>query len=188
MRIGKHGDFVDWGRRVDIRAGAKPSGVRRARWFMTGAAVGGALMYPLGSERARRRRRLLVQRSAATARRDSRRASRPIRIAVARTEGRARGFLHRVHRPAAEPLDDATLAHKVESIVFRSPEFPKSQINVNAEEGKVFLRGQVDKAELIHELEQAVREVPGVRDVDNLLHLPGTPAPTSQSRTDAHAR
>ncbi|MGE5274084.1 MAG: BON domain-containing protein [Verrucomicrobiota bacterium] len=88
--------------------------------------------------------------------------------------------MHRVRPPAAEPLDDATLAHKVESIVFRSPKFPKGQININAEQGKVFLRGQLDQSELIHDLEEAVRNVPGVRDVDNLVHLPGTPARTSQ--------
>jgi osmotically-inducible protein OsmY len=82
-------------------------------------------------------------------------------------------------RPAAkEPPDDVTLTHKVESVVFRDPKFPKGQININAEEGEVFLRGQVDRPELIQELEEAVRDVPGVRSVENLLHLPGTPAPS----------
>ena len=45
----------------------------------------------------------------------------------------------------------------------------------------MFLRGQVDRPELIHDLEEAVRKVPGVRGVENLLHLPGTPAPTSHA-------
>ena len=186
MRIGKHADLVDWTRRVHMRAGEKPSGAWRSRLFLTGAGVGGALMYLLGSER--RRRRLLVDRAVATARRGSRQVARARRIAVARAEGHAKGFIHRMRPPATEPLDDATLAHKVESVVFRSPKFPKGQISINAEEGKVFLRGQIDQAELIHDLEEAVRKVPGVRDVDNLLHLPGTPAPASQPRRDVHAR
>jgi len=188
MKIATRAYLVDRRGRVHIRTGGKPSGAWRARSFLIGAAVGGALVYPLGSERARRRRRLLIERTAATARRDSRQVTRAIRIAAARTEGHARGFIHRVLPLATEPLDDATLAHKVESVVFRSPRFPKGQISVNAEEGTVFLRGQVDQPELIHDLEQAVRKVPGVHDVDNLLHLPGTPAPTSRPRRDTHAR
>jgi osmotically-inducible protein OsmY len=85
-------------------------------------------------------------------------------------------------RPArGEQPDDVTLAHKVESIVFRDPRFPKGQINVNAEDGEVFLRGQVDDPELVRELERSVSQVPGVRRVENLLHLPGTPAPASHA-------
>lgn len=52
------------------------------------------------------------------------------------------------------------LAHKVESVVFRDPKFPKGQISINAEEGEVFLRGQVDRRELIHDLEEAVPRSP----------------------------
>ena len=191
MRIGKRPDLVDR-KRPALLPGGKPSGVWRARSFLTGVGagvgVGGALMYRLGSERARRRRRLLIKRTEVRLRRDSRQTTRAIRIAVARAEGRATGFVHRVRPPAAEPLDDATLAHKVESIVFRSPKVPKGQISINAEEGTVFLRGQVDQAELIRDLEQAVRKVPGVRDVENLLHLPGTPAPMSRPRRDGQTR
>jgi osmotically-inducible protein OsmY len=74
-----------------------------------------------------------------------------------------------------------TLVDRVESIVFRDPRFPKGQISINAEQGEVFLRGQVARPELIQDLEEAVRKVPGVRGVENLLHLPGTPAPTSHA-------
>ena len=69
-----------------------------------------------------------------------------------------------------------TLAHKVESILFRNRDVPKGQININAEEGVVFLRGQVDRPELVGELEARVRAVKGVRAVENLLHLsPSSP-------------
>jgi len=55
---------------------------------------------------------------------------------------------------------------------------PKGQINVNAENGVVVLRGQVEESELIRDLEAKTRKVQGVREVENLLHTPGTPVPT----------
>jgi osmotically-inducible protein OsmY len=76
-------------------------------------------------------------------------------------------------------VDDATLVDKVESEIFRDPTAPKGRININAERGRVVLRGEVDQPEQISALEAAVREVPGVKDVENLLHLPGTSAPQS---------
>jgi osmotically-inducible protein OsmY len=42
----------------------------------------------------------------------------------------------------------------------------------------VILRGQVDEADDIARIETQVRLIEGVRDVSNLLHLPGQPAPT----------
>jgi hypothetical protein len=174
MRVGKY---------VGVRAAEKPGGTWSARSFLTGAAVGGALAYLFdpGRWRRRRRRRLLAERGAAYARRGSRRRIRAIQIAVARAKGRTRGFLHRLQPGAKEPPDEVTLVDRVESIVFRDPRFPKGQISINAEQGEVFLRGQVDAAELIQDLEEAVRNVPGVRSVANLLHLPGTAAPTSHA-------
>jgi osmotically-inducible protein OsmY len=80
--------------------------------------------------------------------------------------------------PHEEPdLDDATLAHKVETILFRDREVPKGQINVNAENGVVFLRGEVNGPGLVSTLEDRVRKVKGVKGVENLLHLPGRPPP-----------
>ena len=75
--------------------------------------------------------------------------------------------------------DDATLAQKVESEIFRDVEVPKGQVNVNAEYGVVYLRGQVESEDLIRDLEERTRQVQGVNDVRNLLHTPGSEAPTS---------
>jgi osmotically-inducible protein OsmY len=74
--------------------------------------------------------------------------------------------------------DDVTLARKVETEIFRDPDIPKGRINVNAENGKVVLRGEVEKPELITDLEKRTKKVQGVQEVENLLHVPGTPAPT----------
>jgi osmotically-inducible protein OsmY len=68
--------------------------------------------------------------------------------------------------------DDATLAQKVESEVFRAAGVPKGTINVNAENGVVYLRGELDRPDLIDRLILQTRKVQGVRDVRNLVHLP----------------
>ena len=53
-------------------------------------------------------------------------------------------------------------------------------MNVNAQHGVVQLRGQVESPQLIDELVARTRSVQGVREVENLLHLPGSPAPMHQ--------
>jgi len=73
--------------------------------------------------------------------------------------------------------DDVTLTRKVETEIFRDESVPKGQININAENGKIVLRGEVGQPEMIRDLEDRARSVQGVQDVENLLHLPGTEAP-----------
>jgi osmotically-inducible protein OsmY len=70
-----------------------------------------------------------------------------------------------------------TLARKVETEIFRDADVPKGQINVNAENGKIVLRGEVEKPELIKDLEKKTKKVQGVTEVENLLHTPGSAAP-----------
>jgi osmotically-inducible protein OsmY len=78
------------------------------------------------------------------------------------------------------PADDATLARKVESELARLDGVPKEKISVNSAEGVVQLRGEADSPELIDTLVERARAVRGVRDVENLLHLPGAEAPMHQ--------
>lgn len=80
-------------------------------------------------------------------------------------------------QPADLAFDDNTLAQKVKTEIFRDDSVPKGDINVNSEFGVVFLRGQVESDDQIQVLEQAAREVEGVRDVRNLLHTADTPTP-----------
>jgi osmotically-inducible protein OsmY len=77
--------------------------------------------------------------------------------------------------------DDQTLVDRVESEIFRDRQEVKGQVNINAEEGVVVLRGQLDSQDLIDDLVEAVREVDGVRNVESLLHLPGEEAPMHNS-------
>jgi hypothetical protein len=82
-----------------------------------------------------------------------------------------------LHAERVAGYDDAELVHHVESVIFRDESLPKGEVSINAEQGKIFLRGQVDSPESIVRIERAVREVEGVDGVENLLHVPGTPAP-----------
>jgi BON domain len=164
--------------------GISPLGRRRRRAravavlsFLAGAAVGGVAAYGFDPVSGRRRRHTARDRVAGISRRGARRLLRGGSIAAAQARGRTRGLLHGLRPQAPRHLDDAELAHKVETIVFRDPRLPKGPVSVNAEDGCVFLRGEIERPELVAELEEAVRRVPGVREVENLLHLPGTPAP-----------
>ncbi len=60
-------------------------------------------------------------------------------------------------------MDDATLARKVETVVFGERGVPKSAININVVDGVVYLRGEVKHAEQIRAIKAKVLEVPEVR-------------------------
>ncbi|HZO96659.1 MAG TPA: BON domain-containing protein [Gaiellaceae bacterium] len=147
-----------------------------------GLVAGAVLAFFLDPARGRHRRRLLRERSAGAVRHSARRVGRACRAGALRARGRVDGALHRVRPRRRAPLDDAGLAHKVESMLFRDPHVPKGRLSINAERGAVFLRGEVESAELIDELAAAVRTIPGVREVVNLLHVPGVPAPHPDGR------
>jgi osmotically-inducible protein OsmY len=143
------------------------------------AAVGAAIAYFFDRESGRRRRALARDRSAAFVRQSGRRLGRLRRHAQAEAYGVSQKAQHLTEESKPKP-DDATLAHKVESEIFRDADVPKGQINVNAENGVVVLRGEVGTPEMIRDLEERARKVQGVENVENLLHLPGTPAPTHE--------
>jgi BON domain len=90
----------------------------------------------------------------------------------------------RARSAAPKDLDDVTLARKVETELFRDPSVPKGHIDVNAAGGVVWLRGEVRTPEDVKRLQDQAQAIPEVRRVENLLHLPHTPAPT---RTDTPA-
>jgi osmotically-inducible protein OsmY len=100
------------------------------------------------------------------------------RRAARRAAGSARGALHSAAATmrGGRSYDDTTLAHRVESEIFRAADAPKGKVSVNAADGVVELRGEVEEAQ-IGRLGKAARDVGGVREVHNLLHAPGTPAP-----------
>ena len=87
-------------------------------------------------------------------------------------------------KPEPKPLDDVTIARKVETIIFRDIDVDKGKVDVNVAERVVWLRGEVASQDLITELEARATGVTEVRRVENLLHVPEAPAP---GRTDTAA-
>ena len=115
---------------------------------------------------------------AATVRQTGRRAARTGHGVAAEAYGVTKKVQHLKEEP--KDYDDATLARKVETELFRSADAPKGDIDVNVEHGVVVLRGEAQTPELIDELVSRAKNVQGVREVENLLHVPNTPAPMHQ--------
>lgn len=141
--------------------------------------MGAALAYFFDPETGNRRRSMTRDRALAFFRRTGHQAGRAGQAAKSRAYGVTQKAVHLKDRTKEEP-DDATLAHKVETELFRDADVPKGDINVNAENGVVYLRGQVADEGLAETLGKSARKIQGVREVENLLHTPGTPAPTKQ--------
>jgi osmotically-inducible protein OsmY len=87
----------------------------------------------------------------------------------------------KLHTTGDEP-DDQTLAHKVETEIFRAPDAPKGDVSVDVQAGVVNLRGEVADDEWITRLADEASHVDGIKGVNNLLHPPGTPAPAAEPR------
>jgi hypothetical protein len=89
--------------------------------------------------------------------------------------------------PQPKPLDDATITDKVETILFRDGSVAKGKIDVNTVDGVVYLRGVAKTPEQINGLEAKALEIPEVKQVENLLHLPKTPAQKKTRRSTGTA-
>jgi gas vesicle protein len=141
-----------------------------------GAAVGAAAAILLDPARGRARRAQLVDRTAALARHGAHAGERHLRHLGSLAAGKVQAVAARGE--PAEWVNDATLKERVESELLRDSKVPKGQININAEQGIVVLRGEVPSERMRAKLVQRAGEVHGVWYVENLLHLPGEPAPT----------
>jgi hypothetical protein len=143
-----------------------------------GAAIGAAIAYFFDPQNGRRRRHMTFDRTAGFFRGTGRRAGRVGRGVAAEAYGVKQKATHLKEEP--KDFDDFTLARKVETELFRPADAPKGKIDVNVENGVVVLRGEAESPDMIDDLVGRARKVQGVRDVENLLHLPGTPAPMHQ--------
>lgn len=178
-------------RRTTGRRGTSTTRQARAVAPVTGACVGGAaLAFFLDPQNGRRRRHVLADRAAGFFRRGGRRAQRAARHTAAETHGVAQRVAH-PRATQAPPPDDVTLARKVETELFRDADVPKGTINVNVEHGRVILRGEAKTDKQVDRLAAAAARIPGVREVENLLHLPGTPPkehqPPAPEEVKSHA-
>ena len=154
------------------RAGAAPP-IRRAGQLAGAFAAGGTAAYLLDPELGARRRRRLRDTARARSRRAGRGFSRRTRYAA----GHARGVAHDLTLRPAAAADDRTLADRVRTDIFRRPDAPKGDVVIGVSDGIVYLRGEVPNEEELHRLVDDARKVPGVREVESLLHTTGRPAP-----------
>ena len=148
----------------------------KRRWvLLAGMALGALLMYFFDVDHGNRRRNMAVQRGSKLMRQAAQTAGNTGRRMSSELAGKRQALLR--SRDHHEELDDATLAHKVESVLFRDPSVPKGDLNVNAEHGVVVIRGQVQDPTQMARIEQMVRGIDGVHEVHSLLHTAGSPAP-----------
>ena len=148
----------------------------RAATALGGSGLGLVLMYFFDPQSGKRRRHVVRDRTLAFFRRIGRAFARLGRRQQSYAYGLSQRALH-LREQAKPGMDDVTLTRKIETVIFRDADAPKGQVDVNVEDGIVFLRGEVQTPEQYGQLEREARGVKGVRDVHNLLHLPGQAAP-----------
>ena len=146
--------------------------------------VGAAAEYFLDPQQGARRRNIARDRGLALVRRGGREAARKADYVA----GQAKGVAHAAMPTPERTYDDVTLARKVESELFRASDAPKGSVDVNAVEGVIELRGEVPRQEDVEELGRRAAAIDGVRGVANLLHPPGTPAPSAPPSTPQEVR
>ncbi|HEX7172417.1 MAG TPA: BON domain-containing protein [Candidatus Limnocylindria bacterium] len=164
-------------RRAELAArGDRGPGFRRmVTSGILGVGAGAAASFLLDPARGRSRRARLLDQGAATVRRIGRQAEHAIRHVRSDAAGRIAAVRASRMRDA-RPLDDATLADRVQSTVFRDATLPKGDLNVNVERGIVVLRGEVPDSGTRERLVAEVEAIDGVWSVRDMLHLPGEEA------------
>ena len=152
--------------------------------ILVGAATG-AGAYFFDPEQGNRRRSVARDRAMALLRRGQREAVQRGDYAAGQVTGAVHEARDKVTPDTPKPgLTDQELARKVETIVFRDAEVPKGKINVDAAGATVWLRGEAPSEAMKEKLVSQASTIPEVEKVEDLLHLPGEPAPT---RADAPA-
>jgi osmotically-inducible protein OsmY len=133
--------------RAQTGARTKASGVS-AKAVGAAGAVGLAAGYFLDPESGKRRRDSAIGRAVSV-----------IRRGADRTRGEA---------PSP---NDQDLADRVKSQIFQPADAPKGSVNVNVENGVVYLRGEVNRQDEIRKLVEQAGDVDGVSAVESLLHI-----------------
>jgi osmotically-inducible protein OsmY len=154
------------------------STMRRAGLTTLAGAAGAAAAYLLDPDRGRARRTQARDQLLARLRRTSRALDRKARYAGGTATGAVRKATSAA-TPSKPSPNDTALVRKVESHIFRAEDAPKGRVSLNSEDGVVFIRGEVESQDQIDMLVSGAQRVDGVREVRNLMHLPGTPAPTA---------
>jgi osmotically-inducible protein OsmY len=131
-------------------------------------AVGLAAGYFLDPESGRRRRHKARDRALAVIRRGTDRTGREAEYRAGQVEGKVEAAKSQA-RPEKPAANDQALAERVKSEIFQPADAPKGSINVNVENGVVYLRGEVKQPDQIRKLVEQAGAVDGVSAVENLL-------------------
>jgi osmotically-inducible protein OsmY len=147
---------------------------------MNGTLIGAAIAYLWDPVSGRGRRAKVRERASSIARRAGDRADKLTRHGGNILEGKVRGI--------TEPLvgterttDDRTVADRVRSDVLGRRDLGAGALVVDVQDGVANLRGQVDDAATIERVLDLTKQVSGVQDVVNLVHLPDSVAPNKDA-------
>jgi osmotically-inducible protein OsmY len=151
--------------------------VSKLTTFVAGAGIGAAAAYFLDNQSGNRRRKLVTDKAGRFTREGAGTVQGAAQSAGAQAKGMAAKAQHAATGGDSAPGDDNTLKNKVQSEIFRDADAPKGTVEVTVVNGIVELRGQVDDASQAEALELKTRMVSGVKDVRNMLHLPGETPP-----------
>jgi BON domain len=170
-----------WGTaRTRVKTARRPAPTPPAGAAVAAGVAGGAAgAYFLDPQQGSRRRHVAFDRVKSLLRRGKAESERKARYAAGVAKGAAAEATGAGEGSA--DLPDPDLANKVRSQIFRDRDAPKGDVNVNAENGVIYLRGQVDSPEEKEQLATGARRIRGVREVVTLLHVPGEAAPTKET-------
>jgi osmotically-inducible protein OsmY len=145
--------------------------------FVAGVAVGAGAAYFLDPQGGAKRRNETRDKALASVKSTAADAGSATKHAAQTAKGKVAAAAPSVG--TSDSPDDITLVRKVETEIFRDADAPKGQVSVSAENGVLFLRGEVEDQAWIDRLGSEAEQVDGVEAVRNLLHRPGTEAPTT---------
>lgn len=148
-------------------------------------AAGAALEFFLDPRNGKRRRHLVRDRTTAAFRRQARKLERQAHYEAGKMVGVTHAITH--HQHASPELDDVSLVRKVESELFRDPDDSQRTDQLQRRPRDRSPARAARRPQQIQRIERDVRRVAGVRDVENLLHPPGVPAPARRPHGDPRA-
>src|SRR5688572_3503783 len=134
----------------------------RTLTFLAGAAAGAAAAYFLDPQGGARRRSETRDKTLTSVKSNVSTAASQATAQAGKVAGKAQSAV-RSHTPGSHDYDDVTLARKVETEIFRPADAPKGQVSVNAENGVVFLRGELSDPGWIERLGSEAERVDGVK-------------------------
>ena len=151
--------------------------------FVRGAATGAAIAYLFDPVSGRGRRTRVRDMAMSRTRRAIGDVERRGRYVANVAQGRLTEAVS--PGPDNRAPDDATISARIQSEVFGRADVPKDRLTLDVVDGVATLRGELDSQEQIDDVAMRVRQVPGVRDVVVLIHLPGRTAANKEAAVRA---